>query len=402
MIQELALGDTQGAFAYKSDKELKKTYIIFRLINHDLLNRLAVRCTPFLVNIRFPFVRAVLRATVFKQFIGAEALSETQKVIDLLARYKVATILDYAAEGEDREESFDRAMQTFCETIVFAADKPGIPFISVKLSALGSLAFFSALNILLSEEAVFSGTLPEMPAALQETCQRVMQRLEQVVQAAEREQQPLMIDAEESWVQKAMDWMVHQMMRRYNKERPLVYNTLQMYRSDKYEEMERSAALAAQEGFIFAVKVVRGAYMEKEAAFADKTHTLSPVHKDKKGTDDAFDASVTLGLKNPHIALVIATHNEQSILKAASEMAAQRIAPQDKRVVFAQLYGMGDHLTFNLAKAGYNVCKYLPFGRVEEAIPYLIRRAQENASFQGQSAQELLLLEKEMKRRKLL
>lgn len=402
MIKELVLEDTQGAFAYKSDKELKKTYIIFRLINHDLLNRLAVRCTPFLVNIRFPFVRSVLKATVFKQFIGAETLSGTQKVIGVLARYKVATILDYAAEGEDREESFDKAMQTFCETVAFAADKPDIPFISIKLSALGSLDFFSALNTLLSEEAVFSGAQPDMPVALQETCQRVMLRLEQVVQAAEKVQQPLMVDAEESWVQKAMDWMVYQMMRRYNKVQPLIYNTFQMYRSDKYEEMERYAALAAREGFIFALKVVRGAYMEKEAAFAGKARTLSPVHKDKKATDADFDASVTLGLQNPHIALVIATHNEQSIVKAAAEMAVQGIGPEDKRVIFAQLYGMGDHLTFNLAKAGYNVCKYLPFGRVEEAVPYLIRRAQENASFQGQSAQELLLLEKEMKRRKLL
>lgn len=385
----LSFEDTEVAFAGKSDDDLKRAYWLFKLIDRPFLMTMGKYVTLFSLKVGLPIKKAI-KATIFKQFCGGETISECVKTMKVLAIYDIGSILDYAVEGIDREEEFDSIADEIIHTIDTAKENEHIPFSVFKPSAISNAAVL---------EKVSAGE------ALDEREQVIFQhfhdRVDRICKHAYDAGVPLFIDAEESWVQKALDELVMEMMERYNKERAVVYNTLQMYRHDRMAHLIEYYAQAEQKGFIYALKLVRGAYMEKERKRAEDHGYPSPIQVDKAATDRDFNAAVMFCLDHiDRMALCSGTHNEESCMMMAKEMEVRGLDRKDKRLYFAQLYGMSDHISYNLSKAGYNVAKYVPYGPVEKVMPYLIRRAEENTSVQGQTGRELRLIRHELQRRK--
>lgn len=391
--------DTQVAFAHKSSSDLKRNLFLLRWINRPFFLRCALTLTPLLLKWRFPFIKFLLYKTVFRQFIGGQTLEDCTATIKHLCAHRVNVILDYTAEAKQRESEFDSSSTTFIETIRYASQFPSVTFISLKPTSLTSLDFFMQLNPLLSFDDILNSQFPTKASAqLHTQYEQLCARFDPILQTAHEHNKPVMIDAEESYIQKVIDFIAHKYTRMYNRERVLVYNTFQMYRHDKLSELRRFLAQAEQQKFYLGAKVVRGAYMEKEAAYAQKHNVPSVIHSTKLATDTDYNAAIELCLRHPYARLIVATHNEQSITQAMHTL-EQLPAQTRQQTCFSQLFGMGDFLSFPLAKQGYTVCKYLPFGSVDEAVPYLIRRAQENSSFEGQSEKEYRLLQQEYRRR---
>lgn len=393
----LTFNNTETAFAYKSDKELKNGQFLFNTMNYSWFAAAGVRLTPFLMKTGLP-INGIIRSTIFKQFVGGETLEETSKVAQKLGEYHVDVILDYGVEGKEGEENFNHARDEFIRVINYAATQPNIPFMSIKLTGLARFALMETLN---SAPRLRSGIHDYEEET--EEWNRVRQRLRAICQAAAEKGVGVLIDAEESWIQDPIDRLSIEMMMEFNKTKPVVYNTIQLYRHDRLDFLKLSHRIAGQKGFILGAKLVRGAYMEKERARAEECGYPSPIQQDKSFADGDFNAAVLYCIENiDTIATIVASHNEYSNLRTAELMDEKKIPHNHPHVHFSQLYGMSDNITFNLAAAGYNVSKYLPFGPIRDVIPYLMRRAQENSSLNGQTNRELLLIRSELRRREKL
>ncbi|MFN6373905.1 MAG: proline dehydrogenase family protein [Chitinophagia bacterium] len=398
----LNFNDTSKAFRYKTDAQLKKALLLFRTMQFGPLVTLGTRLTPWAMKIGMP-IKTLIRNTLFEQFVGGESLEQTHHVATLLDQYNVKVILDYGVEGgADDDEKFEKEKNKFIEVIEFASKEKNIPYISIKISGLTSTELLSKLDHTIQRglKSNSSLTFEEQFAKLTQIdkaeWQKLIERTSSICLAASKHEIGVMVDAEESWFQDAIDQITYMMMREFNSGKAVVYNTIQLYRSDRLLHLKEHLASARKEKFFTGLKLVRGAYMEKERERATKMGYPSPIQPNKDATDRDYDEGVKICMENMDIVrLIVASHNEKSTLKAT-----QNSKDQTADLHFSQLYGMSDHLTFNLADAGYSVSKYLPFGPLEEVIPYLMRRAQENSSLSGQTGRELELLEKEKSRRK--
>ena len=391
----ISFDNTENAFAYKSDKELKMARFLFSSMAFKWVVEAGVRLTPFAMKTGLP-VRGMIRKTIFKQFVGGETLAETSAVGDTLKKFGVDLILDYGVEGKQGEENFDKATEEFIKVINYAADKPNIPFISIKVTGF---ARFKLLERLHEAPRLRSG-IHDNEAEIDEW-QRVKDRMFRICSTAAEKNIGVLVDAEESWIQDPVDRLTIEMMEIFNKQKPIVYNTIQLYRQDRLDFLKLSHRIALQQKFILGVKLVRGAYMERERSRAAAKGVKSPIQPDKKTCDAEYNAAVEYCIENiESIASIIASHNEESNLLAVELMEKKGLPFHHSHLHFSQLYGMSDHITFNLAKAGFSVSKYLPFGPITEVIPYLMRRAQENSSVSGQTGREFNLIKKELQRRK--
>ena len=387
---EPIFNNTENAFVLKTDSQLERAYFLFKLISSQPLVRIGTAVTNFAIKAHLP-VENLIRATVFDHFCGGTNEEECMPVVDKMFEKGVCSVLDYSVEGKEEEGQFDATLGKILNILHFVQEKEAIPFAVFKPTALGRFELYEKV-----------GNKEELTEEEESEWQRVINRFDMICKQAHEMDVCLLIDGEESWMQDAADDIVVDMMRTYNKERAIVYNTLQMYRWDRMEYLKQLHVDAKVQGFHIGMKLVRGAYMEKENKRATEQGYKSPICESKEATDENFDTAVTYMLNNLDCMAVFAgTHNEESSYKLMELMKAKGVDNADKRVWFGQLYGMSDHISFNLAKEGYNVAKYLPFGPVRDVMPYLIRRAEENTSVAGQTSRELSLLKQEKKRRKL-
>jgi proline dehydrogenase len=393
----ISFENTQNAFAYKSTKALKSAKLLFGFMGYPKLVQLGTRIVPALLKAGLP-IKGIIRNTIFKQFVGGETLAETIPVAQMLAEHNVDVILDYGVEGKEGEENFDHATQVFIDVINHAASQKNIPFISIKVTGLASHELLQTLH-----EA------PRLRSGIhdneieQAAWDRVRERMYAICEAAAEKNIGVLVDAEESWIQDPIDRLTMEMMAEFNKQKAVVFNTIQLYRHDRLHFLRISHQIAEAQGFILGLKLVRGAYMEKERAVALEKNKLSPIQISKEATDADYDEAVRFCMDHIHsTAVIIASHNEQSNLLGAKLLDEMMLPHNHPHVHFSQLYGMSDTITFNLAKEGFNVSKYLPFGPIQDVIPYLMRRAQENTSVSGQTGRELMQLKRELARRKSL
>jgi proline dehydrogenase len=387
---QLDFQDTAVAFADRSDAQLKEKYRLFKLLNSPFLNSIGSTAARFALAVGLP-VQGLIKKTIFEQFCGGETIEESDPVIQRLARSNIGTILDYSVEGKSTEEDFDHTKNEIIRTIERAKNDPNIPFAVFKVTGIAPLGTLERLS-----------NKKKLDAKSQAKCERIHTRVSEICEFAYSLGQPVFIDAEDSWIQDAIDRMAVDMMERFNRERPIVFNTLQMYRTDRLQYLKNFRRQARVDGYIPAVKLVRGAYMEKERERAAEKGYPSPIHPTKADTDADYDAALDYCLKHTDtMAFVCATHNEESTRLLAEQMHEKGVSPDHPNVFFSQLYGMGDNISYVLAKNGYHVSKYVPYGPVEDAIPYLIRRAEENTSAAGHVSRELELIARELKRRKL-
>ena len=386
---EKIFNNTQIAFALKSDTELDRAYFLFKMIANEPLVRIGTAVTNFAIKAHLP-VEGLIRATVFDHFCGGINVNDCLTVVDKMHTKDVSSILDYSVEGKEADEQFDAALEMTLKTIDFAAEKRAIPFAVFKPTGFGRFELYEKL-----------GEGKTLSEAEQKDWNRVVERFEIVCKEAHRQNVALLIDAEESWMQDAADDLVIDMMRKYNKEKAIVFNTLQMYRHDRLAHLKKVHDLAKTEGFFIGMKVVRGAYMEKENKRAEEKGYPTPICASKEATDINYDAAVDYMLQNLDLmSIFVGTHNETSSYKVMSRIKEWNLDTKDKRIYFGQLYGMSDNISYNLAANHYNVAKYLPFGPVRDVMPYLIRRAEENTSVAGQTNRELELIKAERNRRK--
>ena len=391
----LSLDNTQIAFAYKSTAELKRARFLFTVIQSPIIVSLATKLTPALMNSGLP-INGLIRSTIFNQFVGGETLEETARVAKQLGAYGVQVILDYGVEAKEGEENFDIVTEKIMEALEFAATQNNIPFVSIKLTGIASLQLLETLN---DAPRLRSGIHDsEMEDAAWE---RVKERMFAICDLAAEKGVGILLDAEETWIQDPIDRLAIELMAEYNKEKVVVYNTYQLYRNDRLHFLQLSHKIAKEKNFKLGAKLVRGAYMEKERLRAKEQGVASPIHLDKEATDKDFNDAAAFCIQNKEtISFILASHNEQSNLKIAQLMIEKGIPAGDPHVHFSQLYGMSDPISFNMAKEGYNVSKYLPFGPIKDVIPYLMRRAEENSSVNGQTSRELLFIRQELARRK--
>lgn len=382
--------NTEKAFVSNSNKDLKRAYWLFKLIEKPFLVKLGKWATNIALTVRFP-IRRIVKATIFKQFCGGESIEECEKRINRLNKFGIGTILDYSVEGKKDFGSLQHTTDEIIETIKKASDNKKIPYAVFKVTGVARFDILEKANDPMTE------LLPEDRHELQ----RVFQRVEDICNAAHENDVPVFIDAEESWIQNTIDRIVMTMMSKFNREKAIVYNTLQMYRHDRLEFLNESINRARMDGFHLGVKLVRGAYMEKERRRAEDLGYEDPIQPDKESSDRDYDKGLELLIENIDICEVCAgTHNENSALYLTKLIKKHELDKNDHRVWFAQLLGMSDHISYNLSLEGYNVAKYVPYGPVREIIPYLIRRAEENTSVKGQTGRELGLIMKEIERRK--
>jgi proline dehydrogenase len=403
----ISFDNTEYAFAYKKNNDLKNAHFLFKAMGMPWLVNIGLKFTPLAIKWKLPFTIPVIRNTIFKQFVGGETLGETSAVARKLGDYNVQVILDYGVEGgDDGEQGFDHSTEEFIRVIEYAATQPNIPFISVKVTGLSRFALLEKIDELMAK---VPGTLMKrylsvtenLPAEEKEEWHRVRVRVMRLCEVAAAKKIGVLIDAEETWIQSPVDALTILMMDTFNKQRVVVYNTLQLYRHDRFKFLQNSYEAAAERNFVLGAKLVRGAYMEKERLRAEEMNYPSPIQPDKQSTDRDYEASVQFCIEHLDIiALIIASHNEQSNLTATRILQQKNIPLNHPHLHFSQLFGMSDNITFNLAKAGCSVSKYLPFGPIKDVIPYLMRRAQENSSVGGQTGRELGLIKKELERRK--
>jgi proline dehydrogenase len=387
---KVSFDDTAIAFSSQSDAELYKSYLLFKMMNSNALVRLGGGLLNTAINLHLP-VKFIVKQTVFDHFCGGETIEESERAIRELSRFNIGTILDYSVEGEGDEKSFDATRDELLRTVEKARGHALIPFSVFKVTGLVDI------NLLEKVQARQELTADERAAF-----ERGRDRVKAICQRCYEANVPVFVDAEESWIQEAIDNLTYEMMARYNKERAIVYNTYQMYRHDRLDVIKRDYAAAVKEGYYLGAKLVRGAYMEKERKRAQAMGYPDPINPTKEASDKLFDDALRFCMEHiNYIYFCAGTHNEQSSYLLMDLMADYSIAPNDKRVYFSQLYGMSDNLSYNLAKAGYNVAKYVPYGPVEAVMPYLLRRANENTAISGQSSREYTLIKSEMERRKL-
>lgn len=382
--------NTEVAFSLKKDSELERAYFLFKMIANEPLVRIGTAMTNFAIKAHLP-VEGLIRATVFDHFCGGVSEEDCVSVIDTMYTKKVCSVLDYSVEGKEDEAQFDAAFQMTVKLLDFVKEKEAIPFAVFKPTGFGRIGLYEKI-----------GEGESLSAQEQQEWDRVVARYDKVCALAKEKDVRLLIDAEESWMQDAADDLVTEMMRKYNTEKAIVFNTLQMYRWDRLDYLQQLHKEAEEKGFYVGMKLVRGAYMEKENDRANANDYSSPICESKVATDRNFDAGVIYMIENlGRLSLFAGTHNEDSSYLVMQLMQQNSVPTNSDNVWFGQLYGMSDHISYNLSEAGYNVAKYLPFGPVKDVMPYLIRRAEENTSVAGQTTRELNLLKEERKRRKL-
>jgi proline dehydrogenase len=400
----ISFDNTELAFQYKTNQELKKARFLFSMMGKPWLVKIGTRLTPWAISAGLP-VKGIIRKTIFSQFVGGEDLDQTAAVAKKLAAYNVKIILDYGVEGKEGEENFEHACDEFIRVINYAATQPNIPFMSVKVTGFARFGLLEKMhNLMLKQEGSlmtrFLQSLELLSQEEKEEWHKIRNRTMRVCDAAEKKSIGVSIDAEETWIQDPVDALTILMMDEFNKKKCIVYNTTQHYRHDRLQFLKNSYEAALERGFILGAKLVRGAYMEKERKRAAEMGYPDPINPDKESTDRDFDAGVKYCIDHiEKIALVVASHNERSNLYAAELLMEKGLPLGHPHVHWSQLYGMSDNITFNLANAGCSVSKYLPFGPIKDVIPYLMRRAQENTSVKGQTGRELGLIAKETKRR---
>ena len=385
----VSLDNTEVAFSGKSDNDLTRAYWLFKIISFNWI----VKVSPFFVNtaiaLRLPF-KGIIRATAFRQFCGGETIDDCEKTIQQLSHYHIGTILDFSVEGKETEKDFDAGLVQTLATIAKAKGNPNIPFSVFKPSGFVRFDLLEKLN---SKKAIGESEKSEF--------ERFKSRVLKICQAGFDSHVPIYIDAEESWIQDVIDDLVKELMMRFNRDQVVVYNTIQMYRTDRIEFLKKSFEHAAHNKYKLGIKIVRGAYMEKERYRAKQNGYDSPVHGNKNSTDKDFDQALRFCIEHiEHISICCGTHNEQSVLLLTGLMDENKLPNNHPQIWFSQLYGMSDHISYNLSKLGYNVSKYVPYGPLTSVLPYLIRRAQENTSVKGQTGRELWLIMKEKSRRK--
>lgn len=404
----LNFDNTEKAFAYKTDRQLKKARFLFTAMQYAPLVKIGTRLTPWAIKSGLP-IKGLIKNTLFQQFVGGESLEKTDGVLTMLKQFNVQVILDYGVEGgEHNDEQYDHELKTFMKVLSFAATRKNIPFISIKITGLASSVLLEKLNITVGKtlstsfEQAIEKAIAELNQKDQSSWNKLIQRAEMLCQHASTLGVGVMIDAEESWIQDPIDYITMLMMAKFNKDKVVVYNTIQLYRSNRLAFLNLGYKHAEINGYWPGFKLVRGAYMEKERKRAVSMGYPSPIQETKNATDKDYNQALELAFEHIHHAsVIVASHNEESSLLAANIAKQKNIAPNHPHIHFSQLYGMSDNLTFNLADAGFNVSKYLPFGPVEEVIPYLMRRAQENSSVTGQTSRELQLIKRECNRRSI-
>ncbi|MDK7375607.1 MULTISPECIES: proline dehydrogenase family protein [Weeksella] len=383
--------NTEYAFQVKSDQELKKAHLLFKLIGNEGLTKLGGKIfniAPFLVS--FPMVKPLIRKTIYSQFVGGETPQEAIKVANELYRYHVSSILDYSVEGQTEESDFDHVRDVMLELIDISKNNPSIPFVVFKPTAFGRIELWEKV-----------GKKTQLNPEETKAWENTRKRFEDVCEKGYQLDVNIMIDAEETWMQDAADDLCDEMMMKYNQKRPVIWNTLQMYRHDRLAYLKTMYEKAQKDNYFLGYKIVRGAYMEKERERAQAEAYPSPIQPNKEASDRDYDLALEfIASHHERFGLFAGTHNEGSCELLAKLMNENGIEKNNPNFWFGQLFGMSDNISFNLAHLGYNIAKYLPYGPIKEVMPYLIRRAQENTSVAGQTGRELMLIEKELERRK--
>ncbi len=381
--------DTEIAFRSKSNGQLKKAYWLFRMVGNSSFTKFGKVMTNLAIKLRLP-MNWIIKPTIFEQFCGGETIAECASTTKVLDEYGIGTILDYSVEGKTSEDDFDATMAEIKRTVKAAGDNHHIPFCVFKVTGIGRFSVLEAVNDLSKAQ---EADILEF--------KKIKNRVDEICSLAYETGTPVFIDAEESWIQETIDRLAEEMMATYNQDRAVVYNTVQLYRHDRLDYLKSLHEKAKKENFICAVKLVRGAYMEKERNRAEERGYASPIQPNKPATDKDFNAALDFCVENiSEVAFCAGTHNEESSAYLVQLMKTKNIHNHHEHAYFAQLYGMSDHISFNLSNKGYRVAKYVPYGPVKEVLPYLIRRADENTSMDGQMGRELGLIKSEMDRRK--
>lgn len=382
----ISFNNTEIAFAHKSSSELKKAKLLFKSFNYPLLIQYGPKIAASLIDFLSP-VKTIIKNTLFAQFCGGESIEDCEKAIQTLKASNIGTILDYSVEGEETESVFDHTCKEILLTINRAAsDRKNIPFSVFKTTGIGRMEVLTKVN---AAEALSESEKVEY--------EKLKDRFFSICKSAYDNDVRLFVDAEDSWIQDVIDTLTYDAMRLYNKDKAIIYNTVQCYRTERVTHIKK--VLAEMDCYL-GFKLVRGAYMEKERERAQKMGYPSPIHANKSASDTEYNMALELCIDNiDRISICAGTHNEESSQYLVDLMDKKNIASFHPHIYFAQLLGMSDHISFNLAKAGYNVAKYVPYGPVKAVLPYLSRRAQENSSVQGQVGRELRLINEELKRR---
>lgn len=391
MSPKVSFEDTSIAFSSKSNLQLKKIYLIFASMNQNWLVKLGTFFIKLFLFLHFP-IKKLIKMTVFEQFCGGENLQECNKTIDNLDKAHIGTILDYSVEGEDDDKSFDKTAKEILLTIEKANQNQAIPFAVFKVTGIGSAELLEKVQ-----------NQAELYDEEKEAFESIRKRIDMLCGRAAVLNVRVFIDGEESWIQDTIDELTYEMMGKYNHEKCVVYNTFQMYRKDMFHNLKNATFEARKQNYYLGVKLVRGAYMERERQKAHEDNYCEPVHETKEGTDADFNAAMEYTVENREvISVCVGTHNEYSCKRLVELMTQHHVQPTDTHFYFAQLLGMSDNISFNLSKAGYNVAKYVPYGPVDAVMPYLFRRAEENTSVAGQVSREFGLVKREIVRRKRL
>lgn len=381
--------DLHVAYADKSNKDLNRAYLLFSLIKSPFLTKLLTKIVKFSIRIGLP-IQYIIKATVYRQFCGGTTIHDSKQVVAKLWKSKIGTILDFSAEGKDTTKDFERAKNEILQTILKSKQEESIPFAVFKPTAVASPILLEKIS---HKETLSAVELQEK--------QEAYNRIQEICQSAFDHQVPLFVDAEESWLQDPIDEIVLSMMRKFNLQKAWIFNTLQMYRTDRLAYLEEIHAIAKEEGFFIGIKLVRGAYHAQEMERSEKLQLPCPVHIVKQNTDNDYNLAQKFCVEHlDRIAFCSGTHNEESAAYLTALIQQHNIDKNDKRIIFSQLLGMSDHISYNLAKNGFNIAKYVPYGPVKDVIPYLIRRAEENTSIAGQMGRELSNIIKEQERRK--
>ncbi len=403
----ISFDNTEYAFEYKTFSELKKAQFLFSAMGNPALLKLGLAVAPLAIRWNIPFTKPLLRSTIFGQFVGGETLQETALVANKLEQYHVKVILDYGVEGgANGEAGFEESTLEFIKVIDYAATQNNIPFMSIKVTGFVRFGLLEKLdtnmhNMEGSLVKRYNQAIEQLAPSEKEEWKICVSRLKRICETAKAKNIGVLVDAEETWIQDPVDAMTMLMMDEYNKQKAVVYNTLQLYRHDRLAFLKDSYAASRERNFILAVKLVRGAYMENERRRAVDHGYASPIQPDKESCDRDYDLATEFCITHlEHLCVIVASHNERSNLDAAHLLDKRGLPHNHPHLHFSQLYGMSDHITFNLAKSGCSVSKYLPFGPIKDVIPYLMRRAQENSSVAGQTGRELGLIKKELQRRK--
>lgn len=381
--------NTKIAFSLKSDSELERAFFLFKLIQSQPMVRIGSAVTNFALKVHLP-VEGLIRSTVFDHFCGGVTEEDCISTVEKMYQNGVYSVLDYSVEGKETEEQFDLVKEKTLKNIEFAKDNDAIPFVVFKPTGVGRFSLYQKIT---AKEELTNNEKSEWIA--------IVNRFTEICDKAKKYNVPVLIDAEESWIQDAVDNLVEELMEKYNRESATVFNTLQMYRNDRMNYLRELHEKGRQKNFHIGLKIVRGAYMEKERERAEEHNYPSPICINKKATDDNYNNAIKFILKNENTELFAGTHNEESSYLLMDLAKKYKILPSDDRLWFGQLFGMSDHISFNLAQEGYNTAKYVPFGPVRDVMPYLIRRAEENTSVSGQTNRELNLIKEERTRRKL-